>query len=1180
MNIGNESMDEQSQEDDGELNKLLDDAIDEIVEMQRIGQRPNLVDFIRRFPAIEAQLTEMFPALLAIKHVDDSSVLSLPNAETTIEERSQEFPKRLGDFELHEELGRGGMGVVFSATQISLNRPVALKILSRHLSTNPKFTARFLRESQSAARLQHPNIVQVFGNGNDQGLSFYAMQLIQGQSLDRVLNEIQILSRNQKREMQGKDWHAKSTAFPISQMLARKDLPNDINSSRTSPRSPSGELSFDDMEWRSTGKGRSSKVTAAKTQYPSIGFDQTGVSSLRYFNNVARLAKSVASAIHYAHLHGIVHRDIKPSNLVLDESGTIWVTDFGLAKLKSESDLTQTGDVMGTLRYIAPEQLDGQSGASCDIYSLGATVYEMLTLQSVIRSDNKIEMMQQVREREPLAPRSIDPRIPIDLETITLKALEKDPKKRYQCGLELAEEFQRFLEGRPILARPTSSLDRGLRWARRNRPLATSIAVLAIGLIVASVGSTIAAFVFRDLASRENASRLQAQSERQKAILASEETRSRLYISELNNGLQSVGVQGGLTRQREILSRWRPSAGTTDLRGWEWFYLLSHANQEEVVIPVSHGVQGFACNQRRNIIAWPEKQAIHVYDLASGQTKTTIQTNFVELKHLQFDPSGTRLAGVIHSRQVAVWNADDGTHLTTFKTAGDIKNLRWNPIGDSIATIVDADPNRGDALLWTSTDTWESTVVIANGLCRGSAAFCFNTTGTRLATACISPGNYEDPTILVWDTGTWEVVKKLSRTVDALTTLKWSPNGRRLASSSWEGMLSVWDTETWTSAFKTSLTRTARDVAWGTDGEWVAGGCTDATTHVWNIDTGKLTDTLLQHEAKVRQVEFLESLGKFVTLDESDRICIWNLEVRRAERSMQLVNQLDSHQIDVSVCWSPDDNRIVAGAAFPSSIWSVSSGKPLHAILGSYVDWSHDGKFMASKYTDPVSIWDGDTYKLIRRNDKLGLGLLRAWSPGDHRLAGVGPDSLWVWDLATDAVTRSSEVLTNGPDSFNAIAWRPDGEAIAVGLTDGNLHIIDTKDLKTISKWKPFERSIHHIAWNKEGTEVAVSSAHPSIRLMDVNSGEIRHQLEGHAFEVWGLDWSPDGSRLASAGADGQVIVWDPSNRSSLVSFRLDSEVRSVAWSHDGRKLAAVGQKGLVKIWSAEIGYGIEGKKE
>ena len=348
-------MNEPSHGHDEKLVELLDEAIDEIVWMQSMGLRPQLEDFIRRFPLVEKQLRETFPALLMMEHLHDGSNTSLPDAETTIDEHSREFPNRLGDFELHKEIGRGGMGVVYSATQISLNRPVALKILSRHLSMNPKFTARFLRESQSAARLQHPNIVQVFGNGNDQGFSFYAMQLIHGQSLDRVLNEIQFLNRNQKHQMQRKDWHARTTALPISQMLAEKDLPSGVE---RSPKDLMDPLSLS-----------------------------------------------------------------------------------GLAKLKTESDLTQTGDVMGTLRYIAPEQLDGESGASCDIYSLGATLYEMLTLQAVIRSDNKIENMQQVREREPLLPRSIDPRIPIDLETITLKALEKDPKKRFQSGLDVAEEL-------------------------------------------------------------------------------------------------------------------------------------------------------------------------------------------------------------------------------------------------------------------------------------------------------------------------------------------------------------------------------------------------------------------------------------------------------------------------------------------------------------------------------------------------------------------------------------------------------------------------------------------------------------------------------------------------------------------------------------------------------------------
>ena len=213
---------------------------------------------------------------------------------------------------------------------------------------------------------------------------------------------------------------------------------------------------------------------------------------------------------------------------------------------------------------------------------------------------------------------------------------------------------------------------------------------------------------------------------------------------------------------------------------------------------------------------------------------------------------------------------------------------------------------------------------------------------------------------------------------------------------------------------------------------------------------------------------------------------------------------------------------------------------------------------------------------LDRQNDQLGEGLLRAWSPNDYRLAGLGPDSLWVWDISNDTVQRSPEKIARHPEWFQAIAWRPDGKAIAVGLQDGSIHVYDSRTLETISKWKLLEQSIHHIAWNQEGNEIAVSSAHPSILILDAKSGQVVHHLDGHAFEVWGIDWSPNGDRLASAGADGQVIIWEPNKSRALVSFRLDSEVRSVRWSHDGKKLAAVSQSGQVKVWSAEIGYHLE----
>ena len=923
---------------------LLDMVMDEIMLMQDKNLRPSLDDFLQRYPSLESELRELFPTLQLLQTHEWANASPPPLGKTIAESSINEFPKILGDFELHGEIGRGGMGVVFSATQVSLVRPVALKVLSRHLSTNPKFTARFLRESQSAARLQHPNIVQVFGNGKDKGLFFYAMQLIQGQSLDRVLIELQILTQHGKRDMLGKDWHTKSTALPLSNLLGKKGLLELYDSAFNDGMELAGinestgrsaETLNEGLDGASNSKKQSRKRDSSEPRFPSTSMELSGVSSRRYYTNVARLAKSVASAIHYAHLHGVIHRDIKPSNLILDESGTIWVTDFGLAKLKSESDLTQSGDMMGTLRYMAPEQLAGESGPSCDIYSLGATLYEMLTLQSVIRSDKRAEMMQQVRERDPISPRSIDPRIPVDLETLTLKALDKDPRKRFQTGEEFADELQRFLEGRPILSRPTSWLERTTRWAKRNRLLASTLLLMVLGLIFVSVGSMIAAIVFRDLASQ--------------AEIANEETRQRLYISEMNNGLQSVGMQGGLKLQREILNRWRPRSGEADLRGWEWFYLQSHANQEELVVPAGNQANSFTCSRKAGVIAWYESKRVHICSLKTMQKKT-IDADGRHLISLQFDPNGTRLASVDQHNTICIWDLTELKLVQTLPALGKIQYLQWNPDGKSIAGLLESDTKNGGSLVVTNLETGESQTVIPDSICYFSSRFCFNSDGSRFAAPFINKHNYGDASIQIWNTKNWEMERKLARPVPTITALKWSPNDDRIAASSSEGGLDVWNATNGEKTFQTTLTRSITDFAWSPDGKRLAGGCTNATTMIWDMDKGRLTDNLLQNQVPIAQIEFTEESNKLVTLEDSGRVCIWNPDLRTAERSFRLANQLDARQIDVSISWNHDSTYLAAGAAFPTNIWSMTSGKSMHSIVGSYAHWSFDGRYIATKY--------------------------------------------------------------------------------------------------------------------------------------------------------------------------------------------------------------------------------------
>lgn len=344
--------------------------------------------------------------------------------------------KRLGDFEIVRQVGRGGMGVVYEARQISLSRPVALKVLPFAAMLDERQIARFRTEAQAAAGLHHPNIVPVYAIGQERGVHFFAMQFVDGQSLDCAIAEL----RNGAAP-----WHEPARAE---------------------------EPGLD-------GQGAGTSETLVGESFST----QVSTNSRRYCRSVARLAAQAARALHHAHEFGIVHRDVKPSNLLLDRSGRLWVTDFGLARIQTDSGVTISGDVVGTLRYMSPEQAAGNNAlvdARTDIYALGATLYELLTLRHVYEAEHRQELLRQIESREPLPPRKINPSISGDLEAIVLCAMAKSRDDRYETAQAMADDLERYLAGEPIRAQRPSALDRAAKWALRHR----RAAALAAGLLV------------------------------------------------------------------------------------------------------------------------------------------------------------------------------------------------------------------------------------------------------------------------------------------------------------------------------------------------------------------------------------------------------------------------------------------------------------------------------------------------------------------------------------------------------------------------------------------------------------------------------------------------------------------------------------------------------------------------
>jgi WD40 repeat protein/serine/threonine protein kinase len=1024
-------------------------------------------------------------------------------------------PRQVGDYDILAEVGRGGMGVVYKARHRGLHRLAALKMVLAGEFASPDQERRFRLEAELAARVQHPNIVQVFEVGTYQGHPFLALEWVEGGSLaDRI---------------DGQPWPP-GAATALVETLARA-----IHVAHA-----------EGVVHRDLKPANILLANRRGTALPSRRRDDPDGSGEPSYEEPS--ARSHATA-----LAGWICK----------------ITDFGLARpTEGGATVTQSGFLVGTPGYMAPEQADSSGrralvGPAMDIYALGVILYQLLTGQLPFRGDSTLEVLRAVTSDEPVRPRRLQPRLARDLEAIALHCLEKEPSRRYPSALALADDLQRFREGNPVAARPVG---RGARLARacRRRPLVA----LLVGLLTVSLLGGLGGVTWKWLEADEQ--RGQAEHNARRAIAEKREAQLQAYRARLAAAVATLSAHDVADAKRQL------EEAPPDLRGWEWRHLLSRLDDSSAVIPLPAGGSGIlipgpdqlrvgiltgdglrltdleggelatvplparsppagSATQTRlglRVAAWVDSRTfdlleeagrrvgrvdlprdggpaevivsqdgtrlalrssnlpgwtgVGVFDATSGKLTASCKGHPDNLWSFALSPDGTRVATTGEDRTARVWDAATGALLVTCQGhASKVLGVAFRPDG---ARLVPTSAD-GTVRQWGAATGRE----VEPPYDRHSgdvAAAVYSPDGQWVASAG------SDRTVRMWQATGRQDVAVLHGHTGAVIRVAFAPDGRRLASlsSEWglgrgDDTVRLWDVDSRaTLPVLRGHTGDIYPVAFSPDGRWIASGGWDSTVRLWDAATGEPCATL-PHPGVVRCLAFGPDGGWLVTGgDGGSPPRIWDVATARVRKEMEI--RVPFKLFD-SLAVSPDGRRIAATAIDPQSnrhhlhVCDIASGERLFSAPGGVLAYSPDGRWLAVQAADmkTLLLLDAQTHGTSARFPGHEKDVVSAtFSPDSRLLASCGLDrTVRLWPLGGG----TCRVLSGHTDDVFAAAFHPDGTRLATAGRD-----------RTICLW-------------------------------DLARGEEVARLQGHTNFVWSLAFSPDGATLASGSGDDTVRLWD-----------------------------------------------------
>jgi WD40 repeat protein/tRNA A-37 threonylcarbamoyl transferase component Bud32 len=885
------------------------------------------------------------------------------------------------------------------------------------------------------------------------------------------------------------------------------------------------------------------------------------------FREAAELVAAVADALQYAHEQGVVHRDIKPSNILLGADGKPSVMDFGLAKREAgEITMTVEGQVLGTPAYMSPEQARGEGHAvdgRGDVYSLGVVLYQMLTGELPFRGTQRM-LLHQVLHDEPRPPRRLNDRIPRDLETICLKAMAKEPRRRYQSARELGDDLRRFLQGEPIHARPVGRGEKLWRWCRRNPVVAGLLGTVGLLLVMVAVVTSIG--YLREAKQRELAQQAEAkahdEAERATRLAADErrareEARRNLYVSNVRLA-QQAWEQAQVDHMLQLLEEAeRRQPGDKDLRGFEWHYLWRLGHPEVLTLQGAGYSVAFSPKGERLALAGIDG-TVKMWEAASGKELLTLKGHTRSVHSVAFSPDGQRLASASSDQTVKLWNMASNQELLTLRHSHRVDGVAFSPDGQRLASAA----GDGTVRLWEVTSGKEL-LTLRHSLRVNSVAF--SPDGQRLASA--SP---VDGTVKLWEATSGKELLTLrhSRTV---WSVAFSPDGQRLASTAGDGTVKLWEATSGKELLTLRHSGLVYSVAFSPDGLRLASASQDRTVKLWEATSGQELLTLKGHTNFVQSVAFSPDGQRLASAAGDGTVKLWELAT-----SQQFLSLRGHTDFVTSVAFSPDGQRLAStGKDSTIKLWEVTTGKELLTLKGHTdtvfsVAFSPDGQCLASASFQTVKLWDTATGQQLRTFQGLprGTAYSVAFSPDGQRLAFAGSDgTVKLWEAAS-----GKELLTlKGKSSFVAsFAFSPDGKRLA--STDGfrNVKLWQTSNGEELLSLKEHNGSVYSVAFSPDGQLLASASSDGTMKIWEAATGQELFTLKGHTNTVFSVAFSPDGRRLASASLDKTVKLWEVATGKELLTLKEHlADVKTVAFSPDGQRLASASLDKTVKLWEA-----------